>query len=513
MDTEIEQFASHGSGEALAAKKPKHNEDAVAKDVENSNTIMGSTSESLNSDNLNGSNSDPSYQNDNDADDPVDEGEEVCDFEDDNDDYMYEDDDDDYLSMQAQFDNVDLPPGVEASVSWLNDPAPSANTPASTSTSSLSDAVGSSLKFFDPATSKYETAAASSSMVLVESSSAGKEQEEKESEVMIKFQSFKQFDTVDDFSDHHFNGMGFSGQQPPKTWTKRIQDEWKILEKDLPDTIYVRVYETRVDLLRAVIVGPAGTPYHDGLFVFDVLFPPTYPDIPPMVYYYSGGLRLNPNLYDCGKVCLSLLNTWSGDKNEMWMPKTSTMLQVLVSIQALILVPRPFFNEPGYEGMYTGAEGETRSKAYNEDVFILSLKTMMYTLRRPPKFGLFFSFVALDTDALLNTYVVKDVNSKANLASRILRTLLLVIFVVYVQYFEDFVAGHFRVRAHDILSACKAYMEGAEVGSFDKGVPHSNTAVTNRPDFKAAVARMMNGLVNNFMKNGSEDCEQFRIQS
>lgn len=185
----------------------------MAKHVENSKTIKGSTS-SLNSDNLNGSNSDPSYQNDND-DDPVDEGEEVCDFEDDNDDYMYEDDndDDDYLSMQAQFDNVDLPPGVEASVSWLNDPAPSANTPASTSTSSLSDTVGSSSKIFDPAICKYETAAASSSMVLAESSSAGIEQEEKESDFMIKFQSFKQFDTVDDFSDHHFYGMGFSGQQ------------------------------------------------------------------------------------------------------------------------------------------------------------------------------------------------------------------------------------------------------------------------------------------------------------
>ena len=50
----------------------------------------------------------------------------------------------------------------------------------------------------------------------------------------------------------------------------------------LSDTIYVRVYETRMDLLRALIVGPAGTPYHDGLFVFDVLFPPTYPDIPPV---------------------------------------------------------------------------------------------------------------------------------------------------------------------------------------------------------------------------------------
>ena len=37
-----------------------------------------------------------------------------------------------------------------------------------------------------------------------------------------------------------------------------------------------------MDLLRAVIVGPAGTPYHDGLFFFDVQFPYEYPDIPPV---------------------------------------------------------------------------------------------------------------------------------------------------------------------------------------------------------------------------------------
>lgn len=48
------------------------------------------------------------------------------------------------------------------------------------------------------------------------------------------------------------------------------------------ETIFVRAYETRMDLLRAVIVGPAGTPYHDGLFVFDIHFPPPYPDTPPV---------------------------------------------------------------------------------------------------------------------------------------------------------------------------------------------------------------------------------------
>lgn len=107
-----------------------------------------------------------------------------------------------------------------------------------------------------------------------------------------------------------------------------------------------------------------------------------------MVYYYSGGLRLNPNLYNCGKVCLSLLGTWHGHQNEMWVPGQSTMLQVLVSIQALILNSRPFFNEPGYETSYVGAEGDRRYRKYNEEVFILSLKTMIYTLRRPPKVSL-----------------------------------------------------------------------------------------------------------------------------
>lgn len=40
-----------------------------------------------------------------------------------------------------------------------------------------------------------------------------------------------------------------------------------------------------MDLLRAVIVGPAGTPYHDGLFFFDIYFPPPYPNLPPVCWF------------------------------------------------------------------------------------------------------------------------------------------------------------------------------------------------------------------------------------
>ena len=32
----------------------------------------------------------------------------------------------------------------------------------------------------------------------------------------------------------------------------------------------------------------------------------------------SGTVRFNPNLYQNGKVCLSLLGTWSGGVDEQW---------------------------------------------------------------------------------------------------------------------------------------------------------------------------------------------------
>ncbi|KAL2459727.1 putative ubiquitin-conjugating enzyme E2 38 [Forsythia ovata] len=174
---------------------------------------------------------------------------------------------------------------------------------------------------------------------------------------------------------------------------QKIMKEWRSLEKNLPESIYVQVYETRIDLLRAVIIGAEGTPYHNGLFFFDIILPSDYPIKPPKVYYHAHGLRLNPNLYAGGKVCLSLINTWSGGKMEKW-TQNSTILQLLVSIQGLVLNERPFFNEPGFEGLKNSKSAEwiNKSVSYNVEVFILSCKTMVYIMRNPPKnFEIFVS--------------------------------------------------------------------------------------------------------------------------
>ncbi|KAH0562922.1 hypothetical protein GP486_002505 [Trichoglossum hirsutum] len=128
---------------------------------------------------------------------------------------------------------------------------------------------------------------------------------------------------------------------------RRIRKEHKILETSLPNGIFVRTWESRIDLLRVLIIGPRNTPYELAPFVLDFHFGSTFPATPPLAYFHSwtnGTGRVNPNLYEDGKICLSLLGTWPGQsKNEAWSSTRSSMLQVLVSLMGLVLVKEPFY--------------------------------------------------------------------------------------------------------------------------------------------------------------------------
>jgi baculoviral IAP repeat-containing protein 6 len=175
---------------------------------------------------------------------------------------------------------------------------------------------------------------------------------------------------------------------------KRVRQEHYDLQGSLPmewsSSVWVRYRATRFDTLQALISGPDDTPYSNGLFLFDVLFPEAYPTAPPKVTIQTTGggtVRFNPNLYNNGKVCLSLLGTWSGSDGETWDEKTSTLLQVLVSIQSLILVPDPYFNEPGYEGTIATAKGIAASNKYNMSVRTNMVRWAMLDHLQHPKVG------------------------------------------------------------------------------------------------------------------------------
>ena len=150
---------------------------------------------------------------------------------------------------------------------------------------------------------------------------------------------------------------------------KRIinKDMKELRKMDLESSgIFIQFEEENILNAKAIIIGPKNTPYENGVLYFTIEFPSSYPFSPPKINYISGSRhRIHPNLYVgrsrdkyLGKVCLSILNTWSG-------PKWTTVMHIgsiLLSIQSL-LDENPLHNEPGFENEIGG-----RNDTYNEIV-------------------------------------------------------------------------------------------------------------------------------------------------
>ncbi|KAL2863678.1 ubiquitin-conjugating enzyme E2 [Aspergillus lucknowensis] len=187
-------------------------------------------------------------------------------------------------------------------------------------------------------------------------------------------------------SDHHFIASSNSGALGARL--KRIQKEFEILKTSLPLGIFVRTWESRMDLLRIMFIGPQGTPYEYAPFVIDMSFNPDFPSHPPSAFFHAWsagqGSPINPNLYNDGRICLSLLGTWQAQNtHEAWSSEKSTVLQILVSILGLVLVKAPFYNEAGYETLAAEGSGSVESSQYTEKAFLMSRKYILHALVRP----------------------------------------------------------------------------------------------------------------------------------
>lgn len=115
-----------------------------------------------------------------------------------------------------------------------------------------------------------------------------------------------------------------------------------------------------------MIIGPPSTPYQFGFFEFDFSFPDNYPDLAPKVHALTterGRTRFNPNIYANGKVCLSILGTWSGAPGEQW-SACQNLETTLISIQSL-MCSNPYQNEPGFDK--TGSK-DKKAIAYADKV-------------------------------------------------------------------------------------------------------------------------------------------------
>ena len=129
---------------------------------------------------------------------------------------------------------------------------------------------------------------------------------------------------------------------------KKILREIEEINRDPKLGIYAYIEAPNVQSLKILMIGPEDSPYHGGFFLFKVDFPSDFPFSPPHVKfitpkYKSATCRLHPNLYGEGKVCLSILNTWSSNE---WSPAL-TLEKIFITIQGL-LDSNPIINEPGH---------------------------------------------------------------------------------------------------------------------------------------------------------------------
>lgn len=227
----------------------------------------------------------------------------------------------------------------------------------------------------------------------------------------------------------------------PRGVMKRLRDEALNFRTSLPisydATIISRHDPNYMTAIRTAITGPRDTPYENGIFLFDTFINTNFPSDPPNVWFLNhGGKRTNPNLYDTGYVCLSIIGTWRGGvKGESWDAKTSTLSQIYISIQSQILVDYPYFNEPGYESSYNNAAGMQAAENYNQNSRLYTMKFAMAELIENPK--------------------------------------------LYPQ-FEDFITAHFRLKKDKVLQTCEKWVNMA--------------TSANKNDYQQTYARIQKAL-------------------
>ncbi len=167
------------------------------------------------------------------------------------------------------------------------------------------------------------------------------------------------------------------------TITRLLKDVKQIIKNPLTENGIYYIHDD-ADIMKgyALIIGPSDTPYFGGNYFFEFNYPADYPHSPPKVKYCTNGnnIRFNPNLYTCGKVCVSLLNTWRGDQ---W-TSCQTISTVLLTLCTL-LCKDPLLNEPGVSNKHEDM------KSYDEIIQIANLDIAVCSILQK-KEGIFLPF-------------------------------------------------------------------------------------------------------------------------
>jgi ubiquitin-protein ligase len=135
---------------------------------------------------------------------------------------------------------------------------------------------------------------------------------------------------------------------------KRVMRELLVMfnnqnSKDFSELDYIISPESTSKLVKTLLRAPDDSVYRHKFFRLDFHIPDNYPHEPPALQFINHNQsRIHPNMYEDGKCCATILNTWGINEYEKW---TSSMSihSVLISFMSL-LDNDPYVYEPGGTG-------------------------------------------------------------------------------------------------------------------------------------------------------------------
>lgn len=159
------------------------------------------------------------------------------------------------------------------------------------------------------------------------------------------------------------------------TGTKRLPREIQSVSDLSNQGIYYVADSDSMFRGNALILGDSDSAYPYATMFFRFEFPSDYPFSPPNVTFQTsdGKTRFHPNLYVNGRVCLSILGTFTGPS---WQ-STMSLSMILLSLKAL-LDNNPITHEPGWNALTLA---DSRASQYRDYVRAKSVEWTFYELR------------------------------------------------------------------------------------------------------------------------------------
>lgn len=161
----------------------------------------------------------------------------------------------------------------------------------------------------------------------------------------------------------------------PNETKLRIIKDIKMIHKNASSNPNILYCHDKTNILKgyAVIIGPEDTVYEHGMYIFDIIYPRTYPHEPPKFKFRTTlGVRMHPNFYVNGKVCLSLINEWRG---EGW-TSSQNILGVLLTISS-VMTNNALTHEPGIK---LDSRHDYDIKRYDEIIHFANLNIALLKL-------------------------------------------------------------------------------------------------------------------------------------